>query len=54
MQNRKSQKLNNKGFSFLLVIVAMSFVAILVAIMLLLAYQNFQMNKIEKKYSISF
>ena len=44
MQNRKSQKLNNKGFSFLLVIVAMSFVAILVAIMLLLAYQNFQMK----------
>lgn len=44
MQNRKSKKLNNKGFSFLLVIVAMSFVAILVAIMLLLAYQNFQMK----------
>lgn len=44
MRNLKSKKLNNKGFSFLLVIVAMSFVAILVAIMLLVSYQNFQMK----------
>lgn len=44
MQNLKSKKMNNKGFSFLLVIVAMSVVAILVAVMLLVAYQNFQMK----------
>ena len=45
MRNLKKKKLNNdKGFSFLLIIVAMSFVAILIAIMLLVAYQNYQMK----------
>lgn len=54
MRNLKSKKMNNKGFSFLLVIVAMSFVAILVAVMLLLAYQNYQMKHTDLKSEDNF
>lgn len=45
MQKLRNKKLNNdKGFSFLLVILAMSFVAILVAAIMMVSYQNFQMK----------